>query len=97
MQRIELSIKLNDQDLENEWKAINWKKIEKFVKRLQGRIFLAAENRNFKKVRNLQKLAQRSFYFHLFAIRQVTMINKGKNTPGVDGFICISIRDRIVL
>lgn len=97
MLNIELSTELNDQELENGWKSINWKKIEKFVKRLQGRIFLAAENRNFKKVRNLQKLAQRSYYFHLFAIKQVTMINKGKNTPGVDGFICISIRDRIYL
>ena len=73
MLNIELSTELNDQELENGWKSINWKKIEKFVKRLQGRIFLATENRNFKKVRNLQKLAQRSVYFHLFAIRQETM------------------------
>lgn len=97
MLNIELSTELNDQELENGWKSINWKKIEKFVKRLQGRIFLATENRNFKKVRNLQKLAQRSVYFHLFAIRQVTMVNKGKNTPGVDGFICITIRDKQIL
>ena len=90
-------MELNDQELENGWKAINWKKTEKFVKRLQGRIFLATENRNFKKVRNLQKLAQRSVYFHLFAIKQVTMVNKGKYTPGVDGFICTTIRDRQIL
>ena len=25
------------------------------------------------------------------------MVNTGKNTPGVDGFICVSIRDRIYL
>ncbi|MHA1522663.1 MAG: group II intron reverse transcriptase/maturase [Promethearchaeota archaeon] len=97
MQRIELSMKLNDQELEKEWKSINWKMIEKFVKRLQGRIFLATENRDFKKVRNLQKLAQRSIYFHLFAIKQVTVVNKGRKTPGVDGFICTTIRDRVIL
>lgn len=97
MQCIELSTELNDQELETEWKSINWKEIEKFVKKLQGRIFLATENRNFKKVRNLQKLAQRSLYFHLFAIKQITLINKGRNTPGVDGFICKTTRDRINL
>jgi len=53
MQRIELSIDQTDQELENEWKSINWKEIEMFVKKLQRRIFLATENRNFKKVRNL--------------------------------------------
>ena len=97
MQRIELSMELTDQELEDEWKSINWKEIEKFVKRIQGRIFLATENRNFKKVRNLQKLAQRSLYFQLFAIKLVTMVNKGRNTPGVDGFICSTIRDRAIL
>jgi RNA-directed DNA polymerase len=90
-------MKLNDQELENGWKSINWKEIEKFVKMLQGRIFLATENRNFKKVRNLQKLAQRSLYFQLSAIKQITVINKGRNTPGVDGFTCATIRDRAIL
>ena len=97
MQCIELSMELNDQELENRWKGINWKEIEKFVKKLQNRIFLDPENRNFKKVRNLQKLAQRSLYFRLFAIKQVTVVNKGRNTPGVDGFICKTIRDRVIL
>lgn len=97
MQRIELSMEQTDQELENGWKSINWKEIEKFVKRFQGRIFLATENRNFKKVRNLQKLAQRSLYFQLFAIKRVTMVNKGRNTSGVDGFICKTIRDRVIL
>lgn len=45
MRRIELNKELNDQELETEWKSINWKEIEKFVKKLQGRIFLATENR----------------------------------------------------
>ena len=97
MRYIELNVNQTDQELENRCKAIAWKEIETFVKRLQGRIFLATENRNFKKVKNLQKLAQRSIYFHLFAIKQVTIVNKGRNTPGTDGFTCKTIRDRINL
>ena len=88
-------MELSDQELEDIWNTINWKAVENFVKKLQRRIFLAAESRNYKKLRNLQKLARKSFYFHLYAIKQVTSVNKGKNTPGVDGFICITVRDRV--
>jgi len=97
MQRIELNMEQIDQDLEKQWKSINWKEIESFVKRLQGRIFLATERRNYKRVRNLQKLVLKSFYCHLYAIRQVTSINQGRNTPGVDGVTCFLIRDKICL
>ncbi len=48
MQRIELNMELTDRNLEDRWKTIDWKEIEKFVKRFQRRIFLATENRNYK-------------------------------------------------
>jgi len=69
MQCIELNIEQTDQELEEQWKSIDWKEVEKFVKRLQGRIFLATERRDYKKVRNLQKLVLKSLYCHLYAIR----------------------------
>ncbi len=95
MQCIELNMKQTEQQLEEQWKSIDWKEIETFVKRLQGRIFLATERRDYRKVRNLQKLVLKSFYYHLYAIRQVTSINKGRNTPGIDGVVCFLIRDKI--
>lgn len=97
MQRIELNMELPDKELEQQWKTIDWKEIELAVKRLQGRIFLATERRNYKEVQNLQKLVLKSFYCHLYSIRQVTSINKGRNTPGIDGKICFLIRDKLNL
>ena len=93
----ELSIKRTDQELEDEWRSISWKEVERYVGRMQGKIFLATKNREFKKLKNLQALARKSFYFHLFSIRQITIINKGKYTPGIDGKICVSIKDRYTL
>ena len=46
MRRIELNMDQTDQELEKGWGSITWKEIEMFVKRLQGMIFLATENRN---------------------------------------------------
>lgn len=97
MQCIELNIDLIDSELEQQWRTIDWKEIESFVKRLQGRIFLATESRNYKKVRNLQKLVLKSFYCQLYAIRQVTSISKGRHTPGVDGITYFLTRDKIKL
>ena len=94
---IELNIERTDQDLEEEWKSIDWKEIDRYVDRLQGKIFLATKNKEFKKLKNLQKLARRSFYFHLFAIKQITTVNQGKYTAGIDGKLCMSIRDRYEL
>jgi RNA-directed DNA polymerase len=86
-----------DQELENEWVTIDWKKIDTCVNRIQGKIFLATKNKENKKLKNLQKLARKSFYFHLFSLRQITTINQGKLTPGIDGKICVSIRDRYLI
>lgn len=46
--------------LEN-WSEINWRKVNKLVKNLRHRIFRARELGNFRKLRNLQKLMQRSY------------------------------------
>lgn len=93
----ELSMERADQELEDEWRSINWKEVGRYVDRMQGKIFLATKNREFKKLKNLQTLARKSFYFQLFSIKQITIINKGKHTPGIDGKICVSIKDRYTL
>jgi retron-type reverse transcriptase len=46
------------------------------------------------KTRNLQKLILKSRSARLLAIRQVTQLNAGKKTAGVDGKASLSFRER---
>ena len=66
------------------WKSINWKEVNIFVKRLQMRISKAVKEMKFGKVKSLQWLLTNSYYAKLLAIKRVTS-NKGKRTAGVDG------------
>ena len=68
------------------WSAINWHKVEKYVDKLQKRIYRAEVNGDWRKVRNLQRILLNSNGALLLAIRRVTQKNKGKRTPGIDGF-----------
>ncbi len=67
------------------WKGLPWKKFRKNLFRLQRRIFKAVREGDMAKVRNLQKLILKSTSAKLLAIRQITQLNKGKRTAGVDG------------
>lgn len=69
--------------LEN-WNQINWLKMNKTVKNLRQRIFLARKLGNFRKLRNLQKLLQRSYANLLLSVRRITQTNQGKQTAGID-------------
>ena len=68
------------------WTSINWRTIQNFVYRLQIRIAKAIKLGHFGKAKALQWLLTHSFYAKLLAVRRVTQ-NKGKNTPGVDGVV----------
>lgn len=68
------------------WKAINWRIVEDAVNRLQLRIAKAIKIGRFAKAKALQWLLTHSFYAKLLAVKRVTQ-NKGKRTPGVDGVI----------
>ena len=69
------------------WHSIDWTKAEADVKRLRQRIFRATQEKDFKKVRNLQKLMLRSHANTVVSIRRVTQRSMGRRTAGVDGFI----------
>ena len=71
-----------------DWSQINWKAVERNVKRLQGRIFRAVRAGKFAKVKSLQKLLARSSSAKLLAIRKACQQSRGRNTPGVDGIVC---------
>src|SRR5436190_11631139 len=67
-----------------EWNSIDWRKATKIVRNLRQRIFRASQAGDLKKVRSLQKLMLRSYANTRLSVRQVTQINAGRNTAGVD-------------
>jgi RNA-directed DNA polymerase len=78
------------------WKppeGLDWKIVELKVKRLQMRIAKAARLKKYRLVQSLQWLLAHSFYGKLLSIKQVTS-NKGKNTPGIDGVIWKTSRQK---
>jgi RNA-directed DNA polymerase len=81
----------------DKWKSIPWRKLRKIVFRLQMRIFKAQKNGNARLVRKLQKLLLSSRAAKLLAIRQVTQLNTGKKTAGVDGTIALEPSQRLAL
>ncbi len=82
--------------LEN-WSEINWRKVNKLVKNLRHRIFRARELGNFRKLRNLQKLMQKSYANLLLSVRRITQTNKGKATAGIDKEIINTPEQRVIL
>ena len=68
----------------SDWNQVNWKKVRKIVNNLRKRIFRARKLGQWKQLRRLQKLLSKSYANLLLAVRQITQINKGKRTAGVD-------------
>lgn len=67
----------------DQWKSIDWKSIDKEVRRLQMRIVKAQQGGQWGKVHALQHLLTHSFSGKALAVRRVTS-NQGRRTPGVD-------------
>jgi RNA-directed DNA polymerase len=73
-----------------EWGAVDWRACEQDVRRLRQRIFKAAREQDWAKVRNLQKLMLRSRSNTLVSVRQVTQRNAGRKTAGIDGEVALT-------
>jgi RNA-directed DNA polymerase len=79
------------------WSDVDWAATKAAVRRIQDRIFRAARAGDGAKVKNLQKLLVRSRSAKMLAIRQVTQQNAGRHTPGIDGVVCKTPKDRVTL
>ena len=79
------------------WKNLNWKKFQKNLFRLQKRVFKAVQAGDKRKARSLQKLILKSKSARLLAIRQVTQLNAGKKTAGIDGKASLNFEERFTL
>lgn len=66
------------------WNDVDWGKTQKTVRQVQCRIYAAARSGNTKRVYWLQKFLINSKAAKLIAVRQVTTLNKGRKTAGVD-------------
>jgi len=82
---------------DTKWEQIDWFHINRYVEKLQQRIYRAECLGDKRQVRNLQRLLVKSKAMLLVSIKRVTQINKGKKTAGVDGETALSNRDRLQL
>src|SRR6266849_2905266 len=82
------------QDAAAEWDQIDWRAQEGQVRRLRQRIFKAAQEQDWPKVRSLQKLMLRSRANTLVSVRQVTQRNAGRKTAGIDGEVALTSEAR---
>lgn len=79
------------------WKKLPWKKFRRTLFRLQCRVYKAVCAGDRQRARNLQKLIFKSQAARLLAIRQVTQLNAGKKTPGIDGKTFLNVEERLHL
>ncbi|OYD94051.1 RNA-dependent DNA polymerase [Nostoc sp. 'Peltigera membranacea cyanobiont' 210A] len=79
------------------WKAVPWKKFRRNLFRLQKRVFKAVLVGDKRKARSLQKLILKSTSARFLAIRQVSQLNAGKKTAGIDGKKSLSFEERFNL
>ncbi len=80
-----------------EWDAVDWRAHEKNVARLRQRIFTAAREQDWAKLRSLQKMMLRSWSNTLVSVRQVTQRNAGRRTAGIDGVVVLDGLSRMAL
>lgn len=86
-----------DKACADEWKKLPWKQFQKNLFRLQNRIFKAAENNDYDSVKRLQSLLLGSKCSKYLAVRQVTQLNAGRKTAGIDGVKSLNPKERLQL
>ena len=79
------------------WNTINWRKVERYVFKLQKKIYAASLRGDVRKARKLQKTLMRSWANKVLAVRRVSQDNRGKKTAGVDGVKSLSPKARLSL
>ena len=94
---MEKSMIRHSQGTSESWKNLNWKKFRKDLFRLQCRVFKAIRAGDKRKTLSLQKLILKSSSARFLAIRQVSQLNAGKKTAGIDGKKSINFDERFEL
>lgn len=79
------------------WGDIKWSKVHQRIFRVQCRIYKATISGNTKRAKWLQRLLINSSDAKLYAVHQVTTLNKGKKTAGVDGVVLLKNEAKLKL
>jgi len=79
------------------WKKLPWKQFRRDLFRLQTRVYKAIQVGDKRKATFLQKLILKSTGAIMLAVRQVTQLNTGKRTAGVDGKASLTPEERFSL
>ncbi len=90
-------IMTHNKNYSDDWESTDWKKLLKVLFRLQKRIFKAVREGDKAKARRLQKLILSSYAARMLAIRQVSQLNTGKKTAGIDGIKSLTFKQRFDL
>jgi RNA-directed DNA polymerase len=77
-----------------EWNSIKWALVEGRIERIQKRIYAASKLAQKGRVLFLQEVLINSLDAKLIAVRRVTTENKGRKTPGVDGVVLTTPKQR---
>ena len=79
------------------WSNINWIKMNRVIKNIQYRIFIAKKHSNFRKLKKLQNLLLLSKSNKLIAIKTICQLNLNKNILGFDKNIYLTKQEIIIL
>ena len=79
------------------WEFLPWKKFQINLFRLQKRVYKAVRAGDKAQARSLQKLILRSQAARFLAIRQVTQLNQGRKTAGIDRKLALTFKERFEL
>lgn len=88
---------IDQRNVRYKWNTIPWRKLERFVFKLQKRIYRATKYNDTVKVHKLQRLLLKSISAKLLAVRRVTQDNRGKKTAGIDGKANLNQKERLQL
>jgi group II intron reverse transcriptase/maturase len=95
--KLEKSMFRRSSNASETWKNLPWKRFQKDLFRLQRRVFKAIQVGDKRKAMSLQRLILKSTAARILAIRQVTQLNAGKKTAGVDGKASLNHEERLEL
>ena len=88
---------INKDKYTEEWKRLPWNSFEQNLFRLQHRLYKASLEQDINKCKKLQSLILGSASSRYLAVRQVTALNTGQRTAGVDGLASLIPKDRLKL
>ncbi len=97
LHKLEQSMIESSSDASVIWKNLPWKKFQKKLFRLQRFVYKAIQSGDTRRATSLQRLILKSAAARAMAVRQVTQLNAGKKTPGVDGKASLSFEERLEL